>query len=88
MTHYTHKMRAVPMSGNIAGGPSCRLQPWVGGQSWDLAKVPACWLVPRLPLVAHVALLDYGIPPIHPFTEAMAAPRESDNMLICLCQYT
>ena len=67
MTHYTHKnakMHAVPMSGNIADGPSCRLQPWAGGQSRDLAKVPACWLVPRLPLVAHVALLDYGIPPI------------------------
>ena len=34
-----------------------------GGHSLDLAKVPACWLVPRLPLVAHRALLDYGIPP-------------------------
>ena len=40
MTHYTHKMRVVPMSGNIAGGPSCRLRPWAGGQSRDLAKVP------------------------------------------------
>ena len=35
-----------------------------GVQCDELAKVPACWLVPRLPLVAHRALLDYGIPPI------------------------
>ena len=40
--------------------------------SYDqLGTLHLCWICPDKP--------------IHLFTEAMAAPRESDNMLICLC---
>ena len=60
--------------------PPGRLQPRAGGHSLDLAKVPACWLVPHLPLVAHRALLDNGIPPIASSLELL----QSCNKLLIL----
>ena len=57
------------MSGNIAGGPSCRLQPWAGGQSRDLAKVPV-WddiLTPTIfwPLGQNIVMIYW--PPLRYF---------------------
>ena len=64
--------------------PTCNLSSWV-------SQMPLTAPFHLLPSTSHRGLPQLepnGKPPmtsIRPFTEAMAAPRESENILICLC---